>query len=465
MNIAEAHARNLDTPGIDLAAIALAMHYGRGQEALAILERPPLPPPQILPGYSDLLARLRPDLGAKLALLRDVAATLPLRLYLVGGAVRDLLLHQDTSDLDIVVDRGTAADLTTVLAAVAPEIQIQRHDRYHTAVLTWADGTVIDLVTARQETYAAAAAHPQVVPATLMADLSRRDFTINALALALTGAQAGCLVDPFGGLADLDAGYLRTLHANSFYEDPTRLVRGARFAARFNLHLPEHCQREARVAMADGRSETIASLRNHIWQVSYPRQDDRLKHEWSALLAADAWPQALATLESWGGLSYIGSTVTAATMIATLRRYRQWRRYWQQRGLDTYPDLAAVVQHCDAVVQQALLPNTNFQIPAPPNRVSELVAQWRAVDPAAIVLFASRANRAERWLCWQYLHSWRHTKPLLSGHDLAALGYPRGRLYGEILSRLLAAQLDGQLEPTPEAARQWVETQFPLQDI
>ncbi len=148
--------------------------------------------------------------------------------------------------------------------------------------------------------------------------------------------------------------------------------------------------------------------------------------------------------------------------MASLRRYRQWQGYWRRRGLEPYPTLAAVVQHCGRLVQQAL--GIDSACPLPAAVPSQVVEAWRSRDLAAIILLASRANRSDRWLCWQYLRFWRQTKPLLGGHDLAALGYPRGRLYSEILSSLLAAQLDQRLELTPEAARQWVQCHFPLRD-
>ena len=173
---------------------------------------------------------------------------------LVGGAVRDLLLHRlhndpwrGLPDLDLVVE-GRASELVKELvealvedlAGQLGEAVVQRcqeHGAYGTVELELSlDGqqVLLDVATARCETYPVPAENPQVSFGSLADDLARRDFSINAMALDLV---SGTLLDPHGGQADLELRQLRFLHHGSVRDDPTRLVRGARYAARLGLEL------------------------------------------------------------------------------------------------------------------------------------------------------------------------------------------------------------------------------------
>jgi tRNA nucleotidyltransferase/poly(A) polymerase len=144
------------------------------------------------------------------------------RAYLVGGAVRDLLLGAEHPDLDLAVE-GDAVELARRLGA-----EPVAHERFSTATVDL-DGVRVDLARTRAETYPHPGALPEVEPAPLERDLARRDFTVNAMALPLDGR--GQLVDPHGGRVDLRAGLLRVLHPGSFADDPTRALRAARYAA------------------------------------------------------------------------------------------------------------------------------------------------------------------------------------------------------------------------------------------
>ena len=150
------------------------------------------------------------------------------RVYLVGGAVRDLLSGRTPLDLDLVVE-GEAMPLAARLGPVVSE-----HRRFGTARVAL-DGHPVDVATARREHYEAPGALPQVEPAEIDEDLGRRDFTVNALALGLSGPRSGELVQASGAREDLHAERLRVLHPESFRDDPTRLFRLARYAARLDF--------------------------------------------------------------------------------------------------------------------------------------------------------------------------------------------------------------------------------------
>ena len=177
--------------------------------------------------------------------------------YAVGGCVRDWLLGWDrTPDVDVVVE-GDGIRLAHLLAqALGATLSV--HEQFGTATLNVQDGSDvvhlqrIDVASCRRETYAKPAAYPRVTPGTLQDDLFRRDFTINAMAMAVSPVACGRLVDPFGGAADLRRRRLRALHARSFLDDPSRLLRGIRFLTRFGLRWTPHTRRWVRQAMAAG---------------------------------------------------------------------------------------------------------------------------------------------------------------------------------------------------------------------
>ena len=183
----------------------------------------------------------------------ELAEERGLRAHAVGGCVRDWLLGlAHTQDLDVTVE-GHGIDLArAVSSALGGRVEV--HEQFGTATV-YRDGRVggrIDFATCRIERYARPAAYPRVTSGTLEADLFRRDFTINAMAVALSPSRFGALVDPFHGARDLRGKRLRILHPRSFLDDPSRILRGARFATRFGLRWECSTERAAREAVAAG---------------------------------------------------------------------------------------------------------------------------------------------------------------------------------------------------------------------
>lgn len=161
------------------------------------------------------------------------------KLYLVGGVVRDLLLGQANFDLDLVVE-GNAIELAQQLKGINKS-KITTHPRFNTAKLQW-QGWNIDLATARSETYEKPGALPTVTPSSIEEDLSRRDFTVNAMAIRLNPGDYGGLVDPYGGRDDLQSQRIRVLHEKSFTDDATRIWRALRYEQRLGFHLERSTQ-------------------------------------------------------------------------------------------------------------------------------------------------------------------------------------------------------------------------------
>lgn len=255
----------------ELRALATAADDGRvavvrGEELVGVVGRADLlralegEEPRPAAEGESIAAQLRGI--ARLGPVVDAVGSLGDRaegVYLVGGTVRDILLGEESFDVDIAVE-GDAIAFARVLAEVLGG-RITPHEKFGTAIVSYGDGERIDVVTTRTEFYDAPGALPTVERAGLREDLFRRDFTLNAMAASLKPADFGRLVDPFGGRADLEAGVLRVLHNLSFIEDPTRIFRCIRYEARYGLRLEEHSARLARGCIEMGLVGDLSSAR------------------------------------------------------------------------------------------------------------------------------------------------------------------------------------------------------------
>jgi len=214
---------------------------------------------------------LRPERLEDLRLVGRVGADLGVDSYLVGGAVRDVLLGRATSDLDIAVV-GPAGSLARAIASESGG-RVVAQSPFGTWRIEDAGGRTLDLAETRTESYEAPAALPKVTSGTLEQDLGRRDYTINAMAVPL-GELFGELIDPYGGEADLESRVLRTLHRESFVDDPTRILRGLELAARLEFEMTTDVAGQARRALEAGTLDRLSSAR---WSKAWARSFGRLE--------------------------------------------------------------------------------------------------------------------------------------------------------------------------------------------
>ena len=184
--------------------------------------------------------RLTPDQLKGVNLVQDVARSAGFTLYLTGGAIRDIISGFTIRDLDFTV-QGNPLKLQKDFERAGA--QLAGHDDDVRSLFLVLPGNVrAEISMARTETYEKVGRPPVVAPASIQEDLRRRDFTVNAMALSLNEGSRGLLLDPFNGVADIEAKVLRILHNYSFVEDPSRLIRATRFAARFHWPLEERTQ-------------------------------------------------------------------------------------------------------------------------------------------------------------------------------------------------------------------------------
>jgi tRNA nucleotidyltransferase (CCA-adding enzyme) len=212
-----------------------------------------------------------------------------MRVYLVGGAVRDLILGQVSSDIDIVVEGDGFAFARKLVHKLKAEAVF--HEKFRTATLTFKDGMMLDVVTARSESYARPGALPDVVPATMKEDLLRRDFTVNALAAGLNADNFGVLRDDADGFADLGSKLIRVMHEQSFLDDPTRILRAARYAVRFGFQFDALTQDLLNQAVDQDAFKTVTPVR-------YFLELRRILEEKDPLPALDL-------LMAWGAVRYV----------------------------------------------------------------------------------------------------------------------------------------------------------------
>jgi tRNA nucleotidyltransferase (CCA-adding enzyme) len=327
------------------------------------------PPSSPLIPYPSLLTTLRqslkPELWQLLSAAAEEAQQRGWHLYLVGGAVRDLLLAiaagQATNgellleDVDLVVDGfhqaatvGAGVAMARSLQALYPNARLEVHGKFQTAALLWHNDPQlkslwVDLATARTEFYPYPAANPEVEASSIRQDLYRRDFTINAMALRLTEPHAGELLDFFGGVLDLQAKQIRVLHANSFIEDPTRIYRAVRFAVRLGFQLDTQTEGFIRYAIASGIYAHVQAAHvqkthppNHLPSaaITAPALQTRLKAELRYILQSPYWESALQALASLDALQCIHPTLTMdAALWQQLRLVdRALRRLRNQRS-------------------------------------------------------------------------------------------------------------------------------------
>ncbi|MGC8753478.1 MAG: CBS domain-containing protein [Thermosulfidibacteraceae bacterium] len=190
---------------------------------------------------------------------RMVGESLGLNVYLVGGFVRDLILKVENYDLDFVVEGDEVAFAKVLAEKLSCRVNI--HDKFETAVIIFPDGYRIDVSTARMEYYEAPASLPKVVRGSIKRDLYRRDFTINAMAIKITGDDAYTLFDYYGGMRDIKDRFINVIHNLSFVEDPTRAFRAVRFEQRYNFRIGPQTERLIKIAVKEGIFERLSGKR------------------------------------------------------------------------------------------------------------------------------------------------------------------------------------------------------------
>lgn len=399
---------------------------------------------------ASLRGRLWRGLGARAAALRcaaEEAERAGARALLVGGPVRDLLLRQPIGDLDLLL----SASLDRVARRTAKRLggRATIHESFLTATVS-GDGFRIDFAQARRESYPRPGALPVVEAASVADDLKRRDFSVNAIALRLYGEGAGPL-DPHGGIADLERGVLRVLHDGSFRDDPTRLWRAARYAARLGFRLEPATRRLAREAVAEGALDTISG--------------DRVRHELERLLQEERPGRAARASEALGlfGALRRGWTVRDLRPLARLARARERPPWPELAGQDVLARTGLALLLLDVHARLRVPALTRIGVRGRPARataadLARLSALRRQLDtppsPGRLDAALAGASESALLLAWcagpgalsrqvaRYAVTLRHLPDPLNGHRARRLG-AAGPSVGALLRSARTRALDG----------------------
>jgi tRNA nucleotidyltransferase (CCA-adding enzyme) len=403
---------------------------------------------------------LTPESLALIRLVRTEAERLDFPLYLVGGSVRDLMLGRQIQDFDLTVEGDAAQLAESILRRYSGKVVF--HSRFGTATWTLDETTFkrldvpllgassfppfLDLISARSETYSQPGALPTIKRSTIEADLRRRDFSINAMALRLDGRSWGQLHDPLGGQADLEEKQIRILHSRSFVDDPTRMLRAVRYAVRYEF---------------ETEPQTLSLINDEARSVLAGLSGERLRHEVDMMFEESDPSAMLYRLGKWNLLAPIHASLRHANIqlpfleilssefgeftipnILTFKRTLGWILWLMP--LSDY-DVEAIAHRLDF---PALLTKSARAAASLLNDLPSLVAgspsQWtfRLEEIPSISVYAVYLMRKESAL-HDYLAHWRNVKPTITGDDLKARGLEPGPRYAEILRQLRAAWLDG----------------------
>ncbi len=399
----------------------------------------------VMPENKNLAIEIKKQLPGELVeFLRragELAQKRGQKLYLVGGVVRDLLLGRENFDLDLVVE-GDAIALAGELAE-EKQGKLITHHRFGTAKLEW-NGWSTDLATARSETYARACALPTVNPGTIAADLIRRDFTINAMAVELTPHLYGKLLDMYGGLADLEGKLIRVLHEKSFIDDATRIWRAIRYEQRLGFQL---------------ESRTLSLLER---DVGYLKKvsGDRIRHELELVLK-EAFPEkALRRAGELGVLKQLHPKLKADDWLSA--KYKQARQrsspdapsfglYFALLVYRMKPEEAEGVasylrlrKSAGRILQDtAAIKGSLGKLASPEMTVVQVykLLIGYAVEAVNASIIAAESPEAGRRLV-EFINKMRFIKPGLSGDGLKKLGVAQGPQIKDFLDRLLEARLE-----------------------
>ena len=412
--------------------------------------------------YSFMKDRLSVPLFSILQQTGELAERRHVRVYAVGGFVRDLLLGIPNVDLDLVVE----GDGIRFAKAVARRYRARviAHERFGTAVVTFADGHTFDVATARTESYDSPATLPTVRPSSLREDLRRRDFTINTLAIRLNASRFGELVDIHGGRRDLQDKTIRVLHGLSFIDDPTRVFRAIRFEQRLGFQLDRN----------------TAVLMKEAVQMGFVRRlsPSRLSAELLHVLSEREPVKALARLADFHLLQCIHPRLKWSSGLAQLLNAVEQAIAWHaglSLGRLTSPWVVYGMALLDLLPQTAIqetLARLTF-----PRRQTQSLLWWantqvrpykgprlvrtldRSVNPSdtfralshlsdeTLVFLRAKARsaRAKQHISDMFT-VYRRVRSILTGNDLKAMGLKPGPSYNKILNRLLDARLNGAVE-------------------
>ena len=401
--------------------------------------------------------KLRPDLARILKSAGRFVDKKGWSAYLVGGSVRDLLLDRSTLDLDILVEEHGLDFARGFARQHGGYFKLYR--RFATAMVILPGGKRVDVTTTRTERYPHPGALPDVLPGSLEEDLSRRDFTINAMAVSLNQNNFGELVDLCGGKRDLKEGIIRVLHEKSFRDDPTRIFRAVRFQQRLKFSIEQNTERLIRTAVNLRMFEKVSP--------------ERLRHELELIFREPRPDRAIESMAGYNELRFIHPQLTYSDQLH--RRFGRIREsYLWFRNNFPEEDVSRFRLFFGALIVSLPLPEMRqtgekfnisrkfiknlSKLKKKEEELIGIISSHGDVEPSriyailkpfpleiAVMLLSWTASEPAARRIKRYILKDRFAESILTGDDLREMGIAPGPVYRKILEALRAARLDGRV--------------------
>ena len=385
-----------------------------------------------------------------LKIVAEEAVALGFPIYVVGGFVRDLLLDKPVNDLDIIIE-GDAIKLGETLVQkhggkLTPHTKF-RTAIWHTPAAFNMRPSTLDLITARKETYAHPGALPTIEPSAIEDDLRRRDFTINAMAFRMDGDHFGELLDPLNGQDDLEKEIIRVLHPRSFIDDPTRIFRAIRYAARYSFIL---------------HPSSFILINPESLDVLSKLSGERIRHELDLILEEENSLQMILRAGDLGIFKRIHSelpvfnqnysdfleidTILDIPASRATMAYMLWLMDLSEDAILSIAQRLSFTSDLTHAVWAAsqLKKSLPFLVDSKPSIWASALEKLPLLSIYAVYLVSGENPLLD------YLSFWRHIKAHTTGDNLKARGIPPGPRYKEILTQLRAAWLDGEVKNNKE---------------
>jgi tRNA nucleotidyltransferase (CCA-adding enzyme) len=378
--------------------------------------------------------------------------------YLVGGCLRDLILGVKNLDLDIAIEGSGivfAQNLAKQLKAV-----LKIHERFGTAALILTNGLKVDIVTTRREKYPYSAALPVVSPGSLREDLTRRDFTINAMAINLVGSKDQEIIDPYGGQDDLVSGKIRILHNLSFKDDPTRILRAVRFSQRFDFKI---------------EPKTLELLKEAITDRALDRVNPHRMRDELILIFKEQNPfKSIKQLSDLGALSFVNTKLkiskSTQALFKSIDKQITWfvKNFTLNRQLDFwliyfagFLESLTNAQIKVIACRFGLCKGDQKRVISYYQRRTKLISAlskkqlapervFSLLEPLSyetiILLSATTPNKNFKKYLVDFFKIYHGMRLCVSGDDLKGLGILPGHEYQNIFAKVLAAKLNGKVK-------------------
>lgn len=402
---------------------------------------------------SSIESLLPEDAYAALNDLGALAEEENLRLHVVGGFVRDMLLGRKNLDMDVVVEGDGVQFAERAAQRLGARVKV--HRRFGTAVLVLSKKLHVDITSARTEYYTRPGALPTVERSSLRQDLFRRDFSINAMAACLNPDCFGQIADPFGGLRDLERGTLRVLHSLSFIEDPTRVLRGARFEKRYGFAMDSSTEALARRAVEMNMLDEVsgARLREEMLDIIDEDAPSEVFERMRELGVLDVLlPEGMRPVDAIEGLFAVERAyrrlspmfrreprrrvTLVATLLAGVGRGAGERWLRRMRFGREYGEPAISLAERGPATARRLRDGRGM-------RDSRLYHLLGPVPDEAMIWIWATGDELVRERVERYVNEVSRVRPAVSGNDLIEMGLTPSAHFSAILAQALDDRLDG----------------------